>query len=71
MTQASELRLKFKYAYKKGLREYIKEIFRNYPFTEALELTAAERETCKMILTESRINRMCIETSKYAGMYNL
>lgn len=71
MTQTTDYRLKFAAAYRKGLREYIKEFFRNMPFTEAWDLTAADREKCLLISTESRIRRMCVETSKFNNLYNL
>lgn len=55
----------------KSLREHIKECFKTMPFSEAVALTIRECEQLSHISTRARINRMCIETSKYYGKYDI
>lgn len=55
----------------KTIKEQVKETFRTMPFTEAVAATIDQRKQLCHIMKECHIYRMCVETSKWAGMYNL
>ena len=55
----------------KTLKEQVKDTFKSRPFTEAWKATAEGREKLLHIMSRSRIYRMCLETSKYYGMYDI
>ena len=53
------------------IREQVKKAFREMPFADAFNATIEQRKQLLHVMTEYSIWRMCVETSKYAGMYNL
>lgn len=55
----------------KALRTQVKECFKNNPFSIAVELTRNDCEALSKVYSRARINRMCVETSKYYGKYDL
>ena len=55
----------------KTLKEQVKDTFKSLPFTEAWEATTEGREKLQHIMSRTNIYRMCLETSKYHGKYNL
>lgn len=55
----------------KTLKEQVKEAFKTLTFTDAIDATIEERKQLLHIMSETRLNRMCVETSKYYGKYNL
>lgn len=55
----------------KTVKEQVKETFKTLPFTEAWDATSEGREKLQHTMSRTNIYRMCLETSKYYGMYNL
>lgn len=55
----------------KTVKEQVKEAFKTMPFTEAVNATIEQRRALLHIMSETRLNKMCMETSKYYGMYNM
>ena len=55
----------------KTVKEQVKEAFKTMPFTEAINATIEQRRALLHIMSETRLNKMCMETSKYYGMYNM
>ena len=55
----------------KTLRKQVRAAFKSMPFTDAINATIEERKALLQIMPESKLNRMTMEASKSAGMYNL
>lgn len=55
----------------KVLKAQVKECFKKNPFSIAVELTRNDCETLSRVYSKVRINRMCVETSKYYDKYDL
>lgn len=55
----------------KTVKEQVKETFKTKPFTEAWDATIEGREKLQHIMSRTNIYRMCVETSKYYGKYNI
>lgn len=56
---------------KATIKEQVKQIFRTYNYTEAVEMTHNERIRLSHIMRDEDIRKMVIMVSKLAGKYNV
>ena len=56
---------------KATIKEQVKQVFRTYNYTEAVEMTRNERIQLRHIMRDEDIRKMVIMVSKLAGKYNV